>query len=408
VLYDPDRHEALETLTWDESRARSAIEWIVRETEAAFVPGKWWPMHPRDVDDEDKGPAFPLYHGALGVIWALDYLDAQGAAQRSRSYAGALTELVPLTRAWLAGFGSTDLASFLMGELPILLHSYGQAPTEEGAARLESLILGNLDHPTRELMWGSPGTMLAALFLHEHTGASRWADLFVKTADKLWSQLLWSEEYGCHYWTQDMYGRTSTYIDSVHGFAGTALSIIRGRHLLPAPRWDAWRDCIANTVAKTATREGRLANWRALLYTPEGQTLRWLMQYCHGAPGFVVCLGDFPGRELDELLLAGSEAVWAAGPLKKGSNLCHGTGGNGYAFLKLFERTGDALWLERARAFAMHGLLQTERDAALHGQLRYSLWTGDPGFAIYLWDCIRGKADLPTVDVFFTGNHANA
>jgi hypothetical protein len=27
---------------------------------------------------------------------------------------------------------------------------------------------------------------------------------------------------------------------------------------------------------------------------------------------------------------------------EKGSNLCHGTGGNGYAFLKLFKRTGDA------------------------------------------------------------------
>ena len=127
-----------------------------------------------------------------------------------------------------------------------------------------------------------------------------------------------------------------------------------------------------------------------------------LMQFCHGAPGFVITLADFPGASLDDLLLAGGEATWRAGPLAKGSNLCHGTGGNGYAFLKLYERTGDAMWLARARAFAMHAIKQTEADAARYGRMRYSLWTGDPGFAIYLWDCIHARARFPTLDVFFT------
>jgi Lanthionine synthetase C-like protein len=60
--------------------------------------------------------------------------------------------------------------------------------------------------------------------------------------------------------------------------------------------------------------------------------------------------------EHGRMLLAGGELTWRAGPLSKGSNLCHGTAGNGYAFLALFERTGDELWLERARAFAMHSV----------------------------------------------------
>jgi len=126
-----------------------------------------------------------------------------------------------------------------------------------------------------------------------------------------------------------------------------------------------------------------------------------LMQYCHGAPGFVVCLAGYPGDDLDDLLTAAGEATWAAGPLAKGSNLCHGTGGNGYAFLKLFDRTGDERWLDRARRFAMHGIAQTDAAARAHGAMRYSLWTGDPGFAVYLWDCIRGGAAFPTLDVFF-------
>ena len=98
----------------------------------------------------------------------------------------------------------------------------------------------------------------------------------------------------------------------------------------------------------------------------------------------------------------------SSGPLVKGSNLCHGTGGNGYALLKLYQRTRDSLWLDRARAFAMHGIVQTEEATSSYGQARYSLWTGDPGFAIYLWDCLRAEAEFPTLDVFYARRQAGA
>ena len=113
------------------------------------------------------------------------------------------------------------------------------------------------------------------------------------------------------------------------------------------------------------------------------------------------CLGEFPSSSLDDLLLAGGELTWTAGPLAKGANLCHGTAGNGYAFLKLYKRTGDAKWLDRARAFAMHAIAQSQADEKRLGRMRYSLWTGDPGLAIYLWDCLHERAQFPTLDVFF-------
>ena len=99
--------------------------------------------------------------------------------------------------------------------------------------------------------------------------------------------------------------------------------------------------------------------------------------------------------EHERLLLAGGELTWRAGPLAKGANLCHGTAGNGYAFLALFERTGDELWLERARAFAMHALDQVARARAQHGRGRYTLWTGDAGTALYLADCVAGGGARP-------------
>ena len=403
MLFDPARHEALQTIAWNEDRVREAIAWVVELTEKQYDPQHLWRAHPRDLDpgEDPAQPATCLYYGAAGVIWALHHLQALGAAKLQRTYLADLEPLRTLNRAWLEGAGSHDHAAYLMGDTPLLMMAHGQAPKAAHADALAALISGNIDHPARELMWGSPGTMLAALFLHQRDGDARWAAHFQSTATRLWDQLLWSDEHGCAYWTQDLYGRQSTYLDAVHGFVATASVLIRGRHLLAAGTWPAWQAAIVNTITRTATREGPLASWRATLLTPAGASPRWLMQFCHGAPGFVICLADMPGADLDELLIAAGEATWAAGPLTKGSNLCHGTGGNGYAFLKLYQRTGDTRWLERARAFAMHGIAQMKADWQQHGQLRHSLWTGDPGFAIYLWDCLHGSAHFPTLDVFW-------
>jgi len=127
-----------------------------------------------------------------------------------------------------------------------------------------------------------------------------------------------------------------------------------------------------------------------------------LCQYCHGAPGMVTTFADAPfsSPELEALLVEGGHFTWRAGPLAKGSNLCHGTGGNGYAFLKLHGRTKDPIWLERARAFAMTAIHQVREARTAYGRGRYSLWTGDVGLAVYLWDCITTEPHFPTIDVF--------
>jgi hypothetical protein len=292
-----------------------------------------------------------------------------------------------------------------MGDVPNLMLDYTIRPRTETLDELATLIESNVDHPARELMWGSPGTMLAALLLHEHAGDPRFADLFRTTANKLHGELEWSDEFACAYWTQDLYGHRSTYLDAVHGFVATALPLIRGRHLLDATVWNQWAATIANTIRATATHEDGRVNWRPLLMPAPRRPL--LMQFCHGAPGFAICLADMPGSDLDDLLVAAGEAIWAAGPLDKGSNLCHGTAGNGYAFLKLFARTADVRWLDRARAFAMHAIEQTYAEQNAVGRMRHSLWTGDPGLAIYLLDCITAIPCFPTLDGFFANGSTN-
>jgi hypothetical protein len=402
MLHDRDRHVPLAPIAWDEALARAAISRIVEDAEDRFSSEAYWPPHPLDVEPADDPDAAPtsLYWGASGALWALDHLRAVGAVPLRRDPLAHLDTLVVRHHEWMAANGMDNHASYLSGDTPILMMAFGREPTHELADRLAGLIEGHIDHPARELMLGSPGTMLAALFLHERSGDPRWAALFRQTAERLWTQLEWSADHGCHFWTQAIFGMRFSYLDAIHGFVGTASPLIRGRHLL-GEAWPGWQRCIEGTVQRTATWDGDCASWRDELHQRPGARNKKLMQYCHGAPGFVICLADLPGTELDALLLAAGRATWAAGPLAKGSNLCHGTGGNGYAFLKLYERTGDELWLQRARGFAMHGIAQTEADAARYGQGRYSLWTGDLGFAIYLWDCITARPRFPTLDVFY-------
>src|SRR6185436_6698504 len=100
------------------------------------------------------------------------------------------------------------------------------------------------------------------------------------------------------------------------------------------------------------------------------------------------------GAYLDEeLLLAGAGLVWRAGAhgAEKGSSICHGTAGSGYALLAVFERTRDEQWLVRARRLAVHALAQAHAARAERGRGRYSLWTGDLGVALLAADCLEGR-----------------
>lgn len=392
-LFEPERHEPLAAAGWDAKLAGDAIERIVTDTRAGATADGVWPVHPSD-GPEGMAPFGGLYFGPTGVIWALDYLASAGAVQPGPSLAGRLGEILRSNREVLARFGSST-PGYLMADVGILLLQHKLTGSAQIADELAILIEQNLDDPARELMWGAPGTMLAARFMHGLTGEERWAALFRAGAEALRRDYALDESAGCEMWTQHLYGQKSAYLGAVHGFSGNAFVLDTGRELLPPEAWTEWRASLVNTLAATAWRDGHGVNWPVKAHV--GAPL--LVQHCHGAPGMITCLAGIEG-DIDELLLAAGELTWTAGPLIKGANLCHGTAGNGYAFLKLFERTRDSIWLERARAFAMHAVAQSDAEAAALGRRRYSLWTGDLGLAVYLLDCLEERARFPTLDVF--------
>jgi lantibiotic modifying enzyme len=397
MLYRPEAFEPLTEAPWDESRARDAIAEIVADADQAFDPERLWPADEWDAWTSPQ-PLKNLYVGAAGVVWALDALRRRGHAESRLDLAAAARDTLESWRRQRDFPEQLELpaqgdASLLAGETGILLVAWGLAPTSELEDDLLARIRENVDNEADELMWGAPGTLLAAHTLLERTGEDRWRDAWRESADALWGR-----RAADGLWTQRLYGQEYRGLTPPHGVVGNVLMLLRGGDLLGDERRAALPLETAALLERTAVVEDGLANWP----TAEGRELvaadrEIRVQWCGGAPGIVISASTYLD---EELLVAGAELAWRAGPpgLEKGPGICHGTAGNGYAFLKVFERTGEERWLERARRFAAHALEQVVRLRERRGRGRYSLWTGDVGAALYAADCLDARAAYPVVE----------
>jgi Lanthionine synthetase C-like protein len=377
TLYRSEAFERLTNTPWDKERARDGIRKIVADTDGGWRgPKLFWKAHEWD-GWQATSPLKNLYVGSAGVLWGLDQLQRRGYAETSLDLADLAMRNLEVFRARpdyikLPAFKPPeprDSALFL-GEMGILLVAW-KLGNEEVGHDLRERLLVNVDNEAEEVFWGVPGSLIAAAAIGDE---SSWNVL----AEALLSR---RNENGL--WTQRLYGQEYQSLTPPHGLVGIVQALGP-----KAPKEDARR-----ILAASVHRENGFANWpprpRPDLAGPDGEIR---LQWCCGAPGIVIGAADY----LDEdLLLAGAELIWKAGPHgeEKGPNICHGTAGNGYALLKTFERTGDEQWLERARRFAMHALEQVERMPS-----RHSLFTGGIGAAIYAADCIEASARYPIMD----------
>ena len=344
ALYDPARHVA-PAATWDEARARDAIAALCRAAGAGFDGERWWPVHELDWDATTPERAGGLYLGAAGMVHALDRLRP---FHDTPCYATILDPAV--------GDELTPEDGLLIGAAGVLLVRHRL--TGDGADDLAAVIERHLASPSDELLEGTAGTLLAARVMHERTGDERFAALARRSEEKILARRdadgLWLED-------------GLRYLGPAHGAAGILLAT-RQKGQSPLSRW--------------AIVEDGLVNWPALdVGSRSGQAPR--VQWCHGAPGMIIS-----GVVDDDLLEGAGELVWRAGPSALGAGLCHGTAGNGFAFLALFAQTQDERWLERARVFAAHALAQAGGD-------RFGLYTGDIGAALLAAACITPDPRFP-------------
>ncbi|HET9719168.1 MAG TPA: LanC-like protein [Solirubrobacteraceae bacterium] len=315
------------------------------------------------------------------MLWALDQLGA-GIGEAG------------LYERYLEDPDFPDSAGLMMGELGIVLVSWKLAPSRAKEERMAELVEANMLNASHDLFDGAPGAMLAALHAYEASANEAWRELWLRCAGRVWDQFGVDPELGCRIWIQYRHGRMLRSVGAGHGFASNVRSLLRGQRLLSEPRVRELQQSAAETATALALEVDGLVNWPTAADSYWAEQFPNRVQWCHGAPGLITSLWSLPRDErLDDLLARAGELIWTAGPLRKGSGICHGTAGNGFALLALHRRFGDERWIDRARAFAAHAIEQIR-----HAEPRYSLWTGDLGVALYLRACLNGFEGIPSFD----------
>jgi lantibiotic modifying enzyme len=394
VLFTPARHEPLVDRPFGETVAQEVIESIATRAEREHDPvdGRW-PLDPADVEREGEGPASALYHGAAGILWALGELDA---ALVDRELVEALEARI-LAEPDVPEFAAHGVWLGVAGVLAVAERHWPDASRRD---RLADLARASLDSPTLEVMFGHPGHMALVAQLHARTSEQRWAELWRAGAERLLGEWRHDDALGAWLWTQRFETKEARIVGAAHGLVGNVHVLIRGGSLLAAEQRDEVERRAVESMTHLAVVEDGMANWPTAAGGPLTANDRIRVQWCHGAAGILISLWDLAPDDdaWSELLLAAGRLVWRAGPFRDEPGLCHGTGGNAYALLALWRRTGDDVWLERARAFAQHAARQVEERAERLGHGRHSLFTGDEGVALCLAACLKGDVRLPIAD----------
>src|SRR3954469_22153731 len=175
MLYKPEAFEPLTEASWEESRVRDAIRAIVADADDGLRgPKLLWPVEDWD-GWHGTSPMKNLYVGTAGVVWALDELQRRGVAETKLDLGEIAAEALELFRArpdFVKGMKlpSTPEAALLTGESGILLTLWRVAPSAETADDLHAHVRANVNNEADEIMWGAPGTMIAAQRMHEWTG----------------------------------------------------------------------------------------------------------------------------------------------------------------------------------------------------------------------------------------------
>lgn len=123
------------------------------------------------------------------------------------------------------------------------------------------------------------------------------------------------------------------YLGAVHGDIGIITQLV-----LTSPSLAPQLQPVLEKLLRMQLPDG---NWPSS--EESGGSGKGLVQFCHGAPGFVVSLSSlrrfFPDLHdrIDNGISRGRECIWRQGLLKKEPNLCHGIFGNALYVSRVIE-----------------------------------------------------------------------
>ncbi len=394
MLFNIERHEKLRVKNYNNDDINVFCSELIDETIKRFHEETLWPIHKLDLEKDEEAKEYgfkDLYFGSSGILWLMHQLN------QKINYKEVINRSLELYLCQRSDEERKEASSLFFGEVGIRLMKNKFDPSLENTSKLYDLIHTHIDNPFNEVLYGNQGTLIAAFEMLKSTKDDRFKQLFQETKDAIFKSWKWNDDFKCFLWAQN-FGEELTFIGAAHGTFGNIQALMYCKDLLSSDEVNLINNRTKELLIELSlcSNDGDV-NWRARVDSEKTPLLHW----CHGSPGIICSVSHFLPRdkEVDELLLRAGETIWKAGPLKKGTSLCHGTSGNSFAFLKLYERFKDEIWIERASKFLAHSIEQSKEMRKEFGDYRYSLWTGDLGI-VWLNHCLkRNHASLPILDI---------
>lgn len=403
MLYETVRHIKIEPKVFDPEVIKNAISYIVEETnqQSPMNIDSLWPIHPKDREKHSPEFLTDFYFGAAGVVWALAELKEFSKIDLNEYCIRKINQVLAYHLQVNAKLDIyDDRGSYFVGEAGIRAVKEKLDSENENSSVLLSLIQSKIDSEQNELLYGLPGALLIHYFIFHRKNPSQTR----KILDVLLKKSEVDPSCGAKIWHQN-FGKRMTFFGSAHGTIGNYAAILKVIESDIHSFQDLRTEVILNIeklLKFYAKIENDKCNWPRLMSQSADE--KYLVHWCHGATGIITDLATkIPINEseiIDDLLIKAGNLVWQAGPLEKGVSLCHGTAGSGMAMLKLYERTKDPTWLQRSQIFAMQAVDQFNSELQSAGQMRFSLWTGDLGLAIFLKNILQEKSNMPGLDYF--------
>uniref|UniRef100_K7G404 Glutathione S-transferase LANCL1 n=1 Tax=Pelodiscus sinensis TaxID=13735 RepID=K7G404_PELSI len=275
-----------------------------------------------------------------------------------------------------------------------------QDKTQSESCITRLLQLHKLDpQASDEMLYGRMGYLYALLFVNKHFGEEKIpqnyiqevCDAVVASGESLAKRRNFANKSPLMYeWYQEYY------VGAAHGLAGIY-------YYLMQPGLGVSQVKLHNTVKPSVDYVCQM-KYPSGNYPPcIDDTRDLLVHWCHGAPGVVYMLTQaykvFAEQRYLSDALQCTDVIWQWGLLKKGYGLCHGTAGNAYAFLLLYNLTQDTKYLYRACKFA-EWCLSYGQHGCRTPDTPFSLFEGMAGTIYFLADLlVPTKAKFPAFEL---------
>lgn len=336
---------------------------------------KWY-----SIDDQS------VYTGLSGIAMMFN---CYGNSFDDSTYISKAAEMV---HSCVSKLNSRRQVTFLIGSAgPLSLGAvfYDKIDKEESRAmilKLKSLsdyVLEENEHLPDELLYGRAGYLYCLLFVNKNVTPSPFDDFLIKQvvqsilkSGRAYSTRESSESPLMYAW------HDSEYLGGAHGLGGILYLLLQAREYLTEGELKNEIEPSLKFLQKLKFPSG---NFPSSLGRESDKLIHW----CHGAPSmtmlFTLAYKIFGNEDYQKTALECGEVIWKRGLLKKGCGICHGTAGNAYSFLNLYQETKDVKYLYRACKFA-EWCFDYEAHQTKNPDRPFSLFEGSAGTIYFLID----------------------